>query len=76
MTREQIKEHYADVVQCVFLAESVINPTLQERVKALGDNPTPLQKEEMSHQYCLDIAEEILLRTSDEELATWYKEES
>lgn len=74
MTREQIKEHYADVVMSVFLAESVIKPTLQERMKALGDNPTPEQKDKMGRQYCLDIAEEILSRTSDVELEKLYKD--
>lgn len=74
MTREQIKEHYADVVMSVFMAESEVKPDLQERVKVLGGNPTPEQKAEMSHQYCLDIAEEILLRTSDEELKRLYKD--
>lgn len=74
MTREQIKEHYADVVMSVFMAESEVKPELQERVKALGDNPTPEQKAEMSHQYCLDVAEEILSRTSDEELEKLYGE--
>lgn len=74
MTREQIKEHYADVVMSVFLAESVIKPTLQERKDALGENPTHRQIEEMGRQYCLDIAEEILLRTSDEELERLYKD--
>ena len=72
MTREQIKEHYADVVECVFMAESVIKPTLQERRKALGKFPTGKQMEEMGRQYCLDIAEEILLRASDEELERLY----
>jgi len=74
MTREQIKEHYADVVMSVFMAESEVKPDLQERVKALGDNPTPEQKAEMSHQYSLDVAEEILYRTTDEELNKLYKD--
>lgn len=74
MIREQIKEHYADVVQCAFLAESVIKPTLQERKDALGENPTHEQMERTGRQYCLDIAEEILSRTSDEELKKTYKD--
>lgn len=72
MTREQIKEHYADVVQCVFMAESVVKPTLQERMSAIGKDAIPAQIEEVGHQYCLDIAEEILMRTSDEELKRLY----
>lgn len=75
MTREQIKEHYADVVMSVFMAEAVIKPTLQERKDALGENPTSEQMEEMGHQYCLDIAEEILSRTPDDELEKLYGEE-
>lgn len=75
MTREQIKEHYADVVKCVFLAEAVIKPTLKERRNALGANPTHEQIEEMGHQYCLDIAEEILSRTPEGTLDKLYKDE-
>lgn len=74
MTREQIKEHYADVVMSVLLAESYIKPTLQERKMALGDNPTSDQVVEMGKRYCLDVAEEILSRTSDEELERLYGE--
>lgn len=76
MTRDQIKEHYADVVKCVFLAESVIKPTLQERKAALGKNPTHEQMEEMGRRYCLDIAEEILSRTSDAEVERLYKDKN
>ena len=75
MTRDQIKEHYADVVKSVFLAESEIKPTLFNRKVALGENPTHEQIEEMWHQYCLDIAEEILSRTPDEELEKLYGKE-
>lgn len=74
MTREQIKEHYADVVMSVFVAESKIKPTLQERMSAIGKDATPEQIEEVGHQYCLDIAEEILSGTSDEELEKIYGE--
>lgn len=74
MKREEIKEHYALVVQCVFMAESVIKPTLQERMSAIGKDATPEQIEEVGHQYCLDIAEEILLRTPDAELERLYKD--
>lgn len=74
MTRDQIKEYYADIVMSVFLAESVIKPTLQERMSAIGKDATPEQIEEVGHQYCLDIAEEILLRTSDKELEKLYGE--
>lgn len=65
MTREQIKEHYADVVMSVFMAESVIKPTLRERISAIGKGAIPEQIKEVGHQYCLDVAEEILSRTSD-----------
>ena len=74
MTREEIKEHYADIVKSVFMAESVIKPTLRERMAALGKHSTPLQIREMGHQYCLDIAEELLSQTSDEELERLYKD--
>ena len=74
MTREQIKGYYAAVAQCVFIAESEIKPTLQERMSAIGKDATPEQIEEVGHQYCLDIAEEILLQTSDEELERLYKD--
>lgn len=74
MNREEIKQHYADVIQCVFLAENVVKPSLFERKVALGERPTHEQIEEMARQYCLDIAEEILSRTSDTELERLYKD--
>lgn len=74
MTREEIKKHYADVVRAVFVAESNVKPTISERKAALGEYPTPEQIEQMGEQYCLDIAEVILSRTSEEELKELYKE--
>lgn len=68
MTREQIKEHWTDVVNAVFRAEDAVKPTLKERLAALGENPTQEQKETLARQYCLDIAEELLKGWSDEEL--------
>lgn len=62
MNREQIKQHWAAVVNAVFRAEDAVQPTLKERVEALGDNPTKEQKDTLVRQYCLDIAEELLAR--------------
>lgn len=74
MTREEKKEHWADFINVVFWAEEAVRPTLKERVKALGKNPTKEQRRQMGWQYCLDIAEEILSHYSDAELKAEYGE--
>lgn len=74
MNREQIKQHWADVVNAVFRAEDAVKPTLKERAKALGENPTQEQKDALARQYCLDIAEEMLTHYSDAELKAQYGE--
>ena len=74
MNREQIKQHWADIVNAVFKAEDAVKPTLKERLAALGNNPTNEQKDALARQYCLDIAEELLKGWSDEELKAEYGE--
>lgn len=74
MNIEQIKNHWADVVNAVFRAEDAVKPALKERLAALGNNPTKEQKETLARQYCLDIAEEMLTQWSDEELKVEYGE--
>ena len=74
MNREQIRQHWADVVMAVFKAESEVEPDLQERRSALGENPTHEQAEQMGRLYCLDVADELLKGWTDEELRNEYGE--
>ena len=59
MTRKEYTEHYADIVHTVFAAEEKLQPQLADELKAGKISP---------RKYCLRIAEEILSKTSDEEL--------
>lgn len=74
MTREQIREHYADVVRAVYRAEDNVKPTLMERWCALGKKPTQEQKIRFTRDWCLAVADELLSATSDEELKELYKD--
>ena len=60
MTREEIREHWADIVAAVFDAEGKVTPTLKERKSALGNNPTQEQIDVLAREWCLAVADEIL----------------
>lgn len=74
MNREQIRQHWADIVMAVFKAESEVEPDWLKRRSALGENPTHEQMAQMGRQYCLDIADELLKGCTDEELRNEYGE--
>lgn len=72
MTREEIRENWADIVAAVFGAEVRVTPTLKERKNALGNNPTGEQIDNLVREWCLAVADEILSSTSDKELKELY----
>ena len=72
MTREEIREHWANIVAAVFDAESKVTPTLDERMEALGFNLTQKQTDALAREWCLAVADEILSRTSEDELKETY----
>ena len=72
MTKEEIREHWANIVAAIFDAESKVRPTLKERKNALGNNPTGEQIDNLAREWCLAVADEILSSTSDKELKELY----
>lgn len=63
MTREKMIAHWEQIIPTVFRAEDNIRPRLQEIVRTTPD------KEQAAQQYIRAIAEEIVSRTTDEQLA-------
>lgn len=72
MTKEEIRQHWSEVVRAVFAAEDAVRPTLNERRSALGENPTKEQRDALADEWCLAVADEILSKTSEEELKKAY----
>ncbi len=62
MTRQEAIEHWAFVVQSVYVAENRIKDRLDEI------NKSDLPPEEKAEKYLRMVAEEVLRGTSDEEL--------
>lgn len=62
MTRQEAIEHWAFVVQSVYVAEDRIKDRLDEI------NKSDLPPEEKAEKYLRMVAEEVLRGTSDEEL--------
>lgn len=64
MTREETIKHWAeDIIPAVFKAEDKLRPQLQKVLDEYKDDPTTA-----AEIYCHTIAEEIVSRTTDEEL--------
>ena len=63
MTREQMIARWEELIPTVFRAEDNIRPRLQEIVRTTPD------KEQAAKQYIHAIAEEIVSRTTDEQLS-------
>ena len=72
MTKKEIRQHWAEVVRAVFAAEDAVRPTLDERRNALGGNPTKKQRDALADEWYLAVADEILSKTSEEELKELY----
>lgn len=72
MIRGEIREHWAEIVRAVFVAEDNVRPTLSERKNTLGDNPTKEQKDVLADEWCLAVADEMLNKMSDKELKELY----
>ncbi len=69
MTREQMISRWEKIIPTVFRAEDTIRPRLQE----IRNNEP--DKEKAAQQYFRAIAEEIVSRTSDEQLSAINEEE-
>ena len=67
MTREEIREHWATVVNAVLLAEHNRHDELEELT--FREN---LTAEEQAHLYCLVIADEMMKSYTDEQLQKIY----
>jgi len=64
MTREEAIQHWAeDIIPAVFKAEDKLRPQLK---KIIADNKDDHEK--AAQLYCRRIAEEIVSRTTDEQL--------
>lgn len=64
MTREETIKHWAeDIIPVVFKAEDKLRPQLLKVLDEYKDDPTTA-----AEIYCNTIAEEIVSRTTDEEL--------
>jgi hypothetical protein len=65
MTREEAIKRWTTIIPSVFRAEDAIRPKLKAVLKKHADDPTTGAEE-----YVRLIAEEIVSRTSDQELQT------
>lgn len=71
MTREDIIQHFMDVVAAVFRAEDVVRPQWEERLRACrGADKDTLSK--AADGYLRAVSEEILSHYSDDQLQRLY----
>lgn len=70
MTREEAIERWADIASTVFWAEENIAQEWHERLKDAPNLPKDKQHE-LTQAYCRAIAEEVVSKTTDEEMARW-----
>lgn len=68
MTREEAINRWTEIANTVFLAEERIANEWHERLKAAPNLPKEKQHE-LVQDYCRAIAEKVVSKTTDEELA-------
>lgn len=68
MTREEAIKRWTDIASTVFRAEHNIMPALEDMMKS-ARTMTKEGQAGIAERYCRAIAEEIVSKTSDEELA-------
>ena len=74
MKREQAIRRWADIAESVFWAEEHIAKEWNERLKAMVGKPEN-ECAAFVPKYCRAVAEVIVNRMTDEQLATIYDEE-
>jgi len=67
MTRQQAIDRWKDVIRSVFAAEDKLSAQWHERLSATKEMP-PEERRKLADEYLTAIANEILSKTSDEEL--------
>ena len=67
MTREQAISHWKDVVRVVFVADGNLIDQWRERLAEAAKMPSD-EREQVCDEYVTAVAEEILSKTTDEEL--------
>lgn len=70
MTRPEAINRWKDIVSTVFWAEDNIAKEWYERLKA-AQSLSKKEQQALADEYCLAIAENIVSKTTDEELARW-----
>jgi hypothetical protein len=70
MTRQEAINRWTDIASTVFWAEERISQEWNERLKA-APNLSKEQQHELAQAYCHAIADEVVSKTTDEELARW-----
>ena len=70
MTREEAINRWTDIASTVFWAEERIAKEWHERLREAPKLPKE-EQHPLADQYCKAIAEEIVSKTTDEELSRW-----
>ena len=67
MTRQQASEHWKPIIKAVFVAEESISDAWQQKLKEAANLP-PDEQIRFLDEYLAAVAEEILSKTTDEEI--------
>ena len=68
MTRQQAIDRWAEVAETVFWAEEAIAKEWEGKLRN-APSLSKAEQHELAHAYCRAIGEEIVSKTTDEELA-------
>lgn len=67
MTRKQAIKHWKPIIKAVFVAEESISDAWQQKLKEAANLP-PDEQIRFLDEYLAAVAEEILSKTTDEEI--------